>query len=521
MSARLPERRRLLQAAAVLAAAAAMPAWRVIAQPHFRKNPFSLGVASGYPQPEAVSLWTRLAPEPLQGGGMPEAAVPVRWEIAADERFRKIVSRGEVMAVPAFAHAVHVLATGLQPARHYWYRFHAGGSTSPVGRTRTAPAAEARNDRFTFAFASCQHYEHGFFAAYRDMARRDLDVVIHLGDYIYESSWGRRQFVRHHDAPEPYTLTDYRNRYALYKTDPHLQAAHAAFPWLVTWDDHEVDNDYANDRSQDLDPVGEFLQRRAAAYQAWYEHMPMPPGLYQGGPNMKIYGSHAFGQLAQLQLLDMRQYRDYHVCSRKSRGGGGNQVNIKDCPQLATPGRSLLGAVQERWLEHSLAASAGQWNIVAQTTLMAQADREPGPEKIVYTDGWDGYPLAREKLLRYLRDRKIRNPVVIGGDVHFASANDLRIDFDKPKTPAVAAEFVCTSISSFGPSRARVDAYLDENPHAKFANGTRRGYTHCVVTPKHWETVFMGVINPADEGSKVHELARCVVENGIPGTQRL
>lgn len=517
---KIPRRSFLLHSAA-LSAALALPAARVIAQPRFSGYPFTLGVASGYPQPDSVSLWTRLAPDPLNGGGMPAAPVTVRWEIAEDERFSRIAARGEAVAVPGFAHAVHVQAQGLRPARRYWYRFMAGDAVSATGRTATTPAPDEKNARYAFAFASCQHFEHGYFTAYRDMARRDLDAVIHLGDYIYEGSWGRRQYVRSHGSGETLTLDDYRNRYALYRTDRDLQAAHAAFPWLVIWDDHEVDNDYANDRSQDLDPARLFLERRAAAYQAWYEHMPLPPGSYSGGPNLKIHGTHVAGTLARIQLLDMRQYRDYHVCPRKTRGAGGNQINVAECPELATPGRSLLGAAQERWLEQALAESPARWNIIAQTTLMAQADREPGPDRVVYTDGWDGYPRAREKLLGYIAGKKIRNPVVIGGDVHFASANDLKLDFDKPKSPVVAAEFVCTSVSSFGPSRERVEAFLGENPHAKFANGARRGYSFCELTPKRCETAFIGVINPAEENTKAFEIARCVTEDGRPGTQRV
>ncbi len=513
-------RRDFLLRSAALSATLALPAPRVYAQPRFTQNPFSLGVASGYPQPDSVVLWTRLAPDPLHGGGMPPAAVNVRWEIAADEGFKKIVGRGDAVAVPAFAHAVHVNARGLQPARWYWYRFMVGDAVSPVGRTRTAPAAEDQHTPLAFALASCQHYEHGFFTAYRDMAQQKLDLVIHVGDYIYESSWGRRsEFVRYVSTPEPYTLDDYRNRYALYKTDLHLQAAHAACPWLVTWDDHEVDNDYANDRSQDLDAVDVFLRRRAAAYQAYYEHMPLPPGSYAGGPHMKIYGTQAMGALANIQMLDLRQYRDYHVCSRLGRGGG-NQVDVAECPELATPGRSLLGAAQERWLEQALTKSAARWNVIAQTTLMAQADREPGPERIVYTDGWDGYPRAREKLLGFIAERRIRNPVVIGGDVHFASANELKIDFDNEKSPIVASEFVATSISSFGPNHARIEALLSDNPHVKYANGSRRGYARCEVTPRRWETTFHAVVNPQDEHSKVFQLPGYVVEDGRAGPQR-
>lgn len=513
-------RRNFLLRSAALSAALALPTARVIAQPRFALNPFSLGVASGYPQPASVVLWTRLAPDPLNGGGMPDANVPVRWEIAADARFSKIVDRGEVLATPQFAHAVHVSARGLEPSRWYWYRFIAGDAVSTTGRTRTAPAADDARGKLAFAIASCQHYEHGNYAAYRDMAQQPLDFVIHVGDYIYEGSWGRRdRVVREHHSPEPYTLADYRNRYAQYKLDPQLQAAHAACPWLVTWDDHEVDNDYARDRSQDLDPVDAFLARRAAAYQAYYEHMPLPPGTWTGGPDMKIYGTHALGNLARIQLLDMRQYRDYHVCPRPGRGGG-NQVKVLECPERRQPGRSVLGALQEQWLESALTQSTAHWNIIAQTTLMAQAERGAADERMVHTDGWDGYPAAREKLLRFISERKIRNPVVIGGDVHFAMAGDLKVDFDKERSPVIASEFVGTSISSFGPSRARIEALLAANPHVKFANGARRGYAKFEVTPQRWETSFRAVVDIADAQSRVYELGRYVVEDRRPGPQQ-
>lgn len=513
-------RRTFLLRSAALTGALALPARHVIAQPRFARNPFTLGVASGDPLPDSVVLWTRLAPDPLGDGGMPQADIAVRWEIAADEGFKKIVRRGEVMATPALAHAVHVRAQGLAPSRWYWYRFIAGDAVSMTGRTRTAPAATDAGGRFAFAIASCQHYEHGHYAAYRDMAAQELDLVVHLGDYIYESSWGRRdRIVREHHTSEPYTLADYRRRYAQYKMDPQLQAAHAAFPWLATWDDHEVDNDYANDRSQDLDPPEAFLARRAAAYQAYYEHLPLPPGSWAGGTSMRIYGTHAFGRLLQLQLLDLRQYRDYHVCSRPNRGGG-NQVDVRDCPQRLQPERSLLGAEQERWLERALAASPAQWNVIAQTTLMAQSDRGPEDAQVVYTDGWDGYPAARERLLNYVAARRIRNPVVVGGDVHFAVAGDLKTDFEDERAPAVASEFVTTSISSYGPSAARMDVLRAKNPHVKFANGARRGYALFEVTSKRWETTFRGLADAADAQSRAFTTGRYVVEDGRAGVMR-
>jgi alkaline phosphatase D len=234
---------------------------------------------------------------------------------------------------------------------------------------------------------------------------------------------------------------------------------------------------------------------------------------------MKIYGTQAMGSIVRIQLLDMRQYRDYHVCSRKGRGGG-NQINVMECPERAEPGRSLLGRAQEQWLEQALVASPARWNVIAQTTLMAQADRGADNTRTVYTDGWDGYPAAREKLLKYIAERKVRNPVVLGGDVHFAAACDLKVDFDNERSPVVASEFVATSISSYGPSRARNETLLAKNPHVKFANSLRRGYAKYEVTPRRWETTFRGVYDAADPQSRVFDVGQYVVEDGRPGVQR-
>ena len=294
------DRRSFLQALSALGLSQAIPVRAQSEKPRFAEDPFRLGVASGYPQSGGMVLWTRLV------ANLETAIVPVRWEIADDEAMRKVVARGTAEAHPAWAHSVHVEVSGLEPDRWYWYRFYAGDAASPVARTRTAPVPGAPVSRLRFAFASCQHYEQGWFTAYRHMAADDLDLVVFLGDYIYESSWGR-EHVRKHNAPEPYTLDDYRARYALYKGDADLQAAHRAFPWIVTWDDHEVDNDYANDRPEDGMPAAQFLLRRAAAYKAYYEHMPLPAAMRPDGPDMRIYTRLAWGSLANFYLLDDRR----------------------------------------------------------------------------------------------------------------------------------------------------------------------------------------------------------------------
>src|SRR5512134_1390275 len=397
-------RRRFLQA---LAAAAVSPALPSSAQPpaRFASNPFALGVASGYPHPGGMVLWTRLL------GDFGPQDVAVRWEVGEDEAMRKIVASGSALAEGAWAHSARVEPKGLEPDRWYWYRFMAGDAVSPVARTRTAPRLDAGAALLRFAFASCQQYEQGYYGAHRHIAADAPDLVAFLGDYIYETSWGK-EHVRKHDAPEPYTLEDYRARYALYKSDPDLQAAHAACPWIVTWDDHEVDNDYADDRPEDGMPKEQFLLRRAAAYRAYFEHMPLPERMRPHGPDMRLYTQLGWGRLGRFYLLDDRQYRTWQACMRRDRSGGSNTVDVEACESLSASHRSMLGPAQERWLEGALAGSAARWNILAQQTRMAQFDQQPGPGRRAWTDGWDGYPAARRRLLEYVAGRRIANPVV-------------------------------------------------------------------------------------------------------------
>ena len=511
-------RRDFLQAFAALGAACASPALRAQGPLRFADDPFSLGVASGYPRPDGAVIWTRLAPDIAQAdGGLAPLAIPVRWEVARDEKFASIAASGNADALPEWAHAVHVEPTGLEADRWYWYRFIAGGAASPVGRLRTAPAADAGAARLRFAFASCQQYEQGWYGAYRHMQRDDLDLVVFLGDYIYESSWGR-EHVRKHGRAEPYTLDDYRARYALYKSDADLQAAHQAFPWIVTWDDHEVDNDYANDRPEDGMPAAQFLARRAAAYKAYYEHMPLPSAMRPDGPNMRIYTSLAWGRLAQFHVVDGRQYRAHQVCPAKP--GGSTVVDPEACKDIRDASRSLLGAAQEAWLARGFAASRAQWNILAQQTLMAQLDRKPGAGQRFWTDGWDGYPAARRRLLEAMVASKLANPVVIGGDVHMNFVADLKPDFDDENSPVVASEFCGTSITSQGPTQKSVDALLPENPHIKLARSEHRGYVRASVGGGRFSAELIALDTVKRQDPKASVLARFIVEDGRPGPQR-
>ena len=419
--------------------------------------------------------------------------------------------------MPDWAHSVHVTVDGLEPDRWYWYRFRVDGIASAAGRTRTAPAPAAMPDRLRFAIASCQQYEQGWYTAYRHLRADDPDLVVHLGDYIYESSWGRNH-VRKHNAPEPTKLSDYRVRHALYKTDPDLQAMHRSCPWIFTWDDHEVDNDYADSVSEEDDPPAEFMLRRAAAYRAWYEHMPLPSRAVPSGPYLQLYGRVGWGRLADFCVLDIRQYRSQQVCPRPGRAGG-NVVAPEACEARMAPGRTMLGAAQEAWLDRAWATTPARWNFVAQQTVMAQMDSKPGPGQTFFTDGWDGYPLARAQLLQGLVDRRVANPVVLGGDVHFHCVTDLKRDFDDERSPVVATEFVGTSITSQSRSQAETEKRLPDNPHVRYARSDYRGYTRFDLRPGRLAATLRGVESVRVPDAPALTLASFVVEDGLPGAK--
>jgi alkaline phosphatase D len=370
-----------------------------------------------------------------------------------------------------------------------------------------------------FAFASCQQYEQGYYGAHRRIAEDAPDLVAFLGDYIYEGSWGV-DHVRKHDAGETYTLDEYRRRYALYKSDPDLQASHAACPWIVTWDDHEVDNDYADDRPEDGMPKEQFLLRRAAAYQAYYEHMPLPERMRPRGPDMRIHTQLDWGSLARFYVLDDRQYRSWHSCRRPGRLGGSNTVDIEKCPRMFNPNRTMLGRAQERWLEGSLTESRARWNLLAQQTPMAQFDQKPGPGRRAWTDGWDGYPAARQRLLGFLAGQRIANPAVLGGDVHSFNIADLKLDFDDPKSAVVASEFVGTSITSQSWPQGRRDRYVADNPHIKLMDGRYRGYVRVEVTPGRMRADLRALESVKTREAACNTLASFVVEDGRAGAER-
>jgi alkaline phosphatase D len=514
-------RRRLMLQAAALAGAALTPA--AIAPRAFGNispdDPFTLGVASGEPTPDGVVIWTRLAPRPFDpDGGMRPEAVPVRWEVAEDAGFSRIVRRGRMLAGPAAGHSVHVEVDGLRPAREYWYRFTTAAGASPVGRTLTAPTAGADVDRLKIAFGSCQHYESGYYGAYRHMAEDHPDLVLFLGDYIYEGGPNPNAVLRQHKNREIFTVPDYRIRYATYKSDSLLQRAHAAAPWMVMWDDHEVDNDYAGDQSEHFNtdfPEGAagFLRRRAAAYQAYYEHMPLRRTAMPVGPDMLLYRTLDWGRLAQVQFADNRQYRSPRPCLTLADGFG---KAVPDCDDRHSPERSMLGMKQERWLLDTLAGSKAKWNVLAQQTLFAPLDVRAtvqGPS-MWNADNWDDAPATRERIVRRWTEAGVSNPFVLGGDIHTFAAAEVCAT---PDGPSVAPSFVGGSITSSGATAAASQHTMFVNPHIKLHNGQVRGYGRVEFERGVTRVTFRALDDVKREDSGISTLAAFALEDGRHG----
>jgi alkaline phosphatase D len=511
MRSRRISRRSFIVSGLALGGLTRSAAWMGGQSPRFTSSVFTLGVASGDPSPDGVVLWTRLATDPTAGGGMPPTPVDVQWEISRDDRFSTIVRRGVATASADWAHSVHVEVDGLDADRWYWYRFRVGDEHSLVGRTRTLPRSGAAVDRLRFAFASCQHYEMGYFTAYRHMAAEDLSLVFHLGDYIYEgaATSGR---VRQHVGPEIMTLDDYRNRHAQYRTDPDLQAAHAAFPFIVTWDDHEVDNNYAAMHHERGDPIDAFERRRAAGYQAYYEHMPLRTTSLPRRASLQLYRGFTYGSLASFHVLDTRQFRTDQPC------GDGSKA---PCAAVFDEKATLLGPEQERWLFERFNGSRTRWNVLPQQVMIAPVDREEGAGERLSMDQWSGYQAARTRLLQVLARRRLANPVVLTGDIHSNWVNDLKVDFLDPKSPVVATELVGTSIASGGDGvdvPPGLSSILAENPFVKFYN-EQRGYVVCDVTSKSLQADYRVLDYVSRPGSPRRTRASFVVEDGRPGAQ--
>ncbi|MET8664412.1 alkaline phosphatase D family protein [Streptomyces tendae] len=482
-------------------------------------DPFTLGVASGDPQPGSVLLWTRLAPVPYQAdSGLPAKRVEVSWEVALDERFRRVVRRGRATAHPEFHHTVHVEVDHLAPGHVYYYRFRAGRYVSPAGRTRTAPAQQSRVSDLTFGLVSCQKYDQGYYTAYKHLAQEDVDVVFHLGDYLYEyavnATGGSRAYpagtLPAHFNHETVTLEDYRLRYALYKSDPDLRAAHAAHPFVVTWDDHETENNYADETPENSVPPEEFLIRRAAAYRAYWENMPLRSPQLPDGADLKLYRRLHWGRLAQFDVLDTRQYR-----SNQAYGDGWQFPG----PESEDPSRTLTGDAQERWLINGWHRSNALWNVVPQQVTFAQRYNMTSTPSKVSMDSWDGYPASRERVLAGAQAAGIENLMVLTGDVHVSYGFDIKRDFDDPDSRTLGTEIVTTSITSGGDGSAKPsnwDTLMTANPHLKFFNGLR-GYATVALGRESARADFKTVSHVSTEGAALTTAGSFVTEAGEPG----
>jgi alkaline phosphatase D len=470
-------------------------------------DPFTLGVASGDASVGSVVLWTRLAPDPLAGGGMPADAIEVTWEVARDEAFGDIVATGTELARPEHGHSLHVRAE-LDPG-WWFYRFRVGGYTSPVGRTQRAPSMTAEPEAVRFASANCQNYQNGYYTAHRDIADQQPDFVVWLGDYIYEGASrpvDGNDVVRSHDGTdEVRTLEQYRNRYARYRSDTNLQAAHAACPWYVIWDDHEVENNYAGLVPERPEDAEGFAERRQAAYQAWWEHMPVDLPAPDGSAEFRIYRGFRWGSLLDLALLDGRQYRTDQAC-------GDTTLNVEPaCAETFDEDRTMLGSEQEAWLLDTLGGEApAVWNVIGNQTVFG--DLMLG-EAVLNYDQWDGYPLQRNRILEQLSARDVSNLVVLTGDIHFAGTGNLRVGERGTGTP-IGVEFVATSISSGGLVNPAVTEVLVAFPDIVDVELEHRGYILHTVTPEQWRADYRMVETVKTEDAPLYTHAVYVVDVG-------
>ncbi len=532
---------------------------------------FPLGVASGDPDHESVILWTRLVEDPLTGRGPRAEHIPLRWEVALDPGMHHVVKSGVTLAREKDGHAVRVLANGLPVNAWLYYRFSGLGRfashSSRIGRTRTFPPVGprgkwqgqsleyCRSEETRFAVVSCQNYVQGYYPAWDDIAKQDVDFIVHTGDYIYEGSGGSNALLpgREHLGPEIFSLSDYRNRYALYRLDANLQEAHARFPFIVTWDDHELDNNYAAKVAEEGAPYtgAEFLKRRKNAYRVYAESMPIRSITTAGWQQteyrgwLPIFRNVEFGDLAKFHVLDTRQYRTDQPAGD---GFGSTETALDpasaalieavfgetlfDADGINDPSATLLGTWQGTWLYRNLAASKARWNVLAQQVMMmpwnlretallnvAAAELPEGfpvdkdtllgligqVDNFLNVDAWDGYAAAQGRMLKLLDHLRPNGPVVLTGDIHSAWGAELLADFSDPANADVlAAEFVCTSISSTflaadpRPTDFIVRAGIPQNPHIKYFNGLFRGYCLCEVDENRWRTLFRAVGSPAD-----------------------
>lgn len=499
-------------------------------------SPFRHGIASGDPLPDAVVLWTRVTPtERSTPGSGRGPAVSVRWDVALDDSFTRVVRSGTFATDAGRDHTVKLDATGLEPGTSYYFRFALGGEVSPVGRTRTAPAPGSTPERLRFGVVSCANWQAGWFSSYRHLADRgDLDAVIHLGDYLYEYQPGKYSYghhnedIRRHDPPrEIVTLRDYRRRHAQYKTDRDLQALHAAVPFIVTWDDHEVaDGSWARGAYEhQAGREGSYARRVRAAQRAYDEWMPVRiSGTARAGDGTKIYRRLQFGQLVDLSMLDLRSHRSKRVAD--------------DDPSINDPGRTITGEHQLAWLAGNLATSPCRWKLVGNPVMITPVRLPPRPAAEEFalsqtvsftplrsaapnTDEWDGYPSDRRRLLGQVEADGTPDVVFLTGDVHTAWANEV----PGPSGSPVATELVCSSITSnnvddFIGSRPRTvslaleAAIQGENPHVRFVNLDDHGYCVLDVTPSRVQMDWYAVEDRRDPRSGTRRLSSWAVRSG-------
>ncbi|VVE28860.1 alkaline phosphatase D family protein [Pandoraea commovens] len=480
---------------------------------HGTRFPFS--VASGDPTADAVVLWTRLARDTVDTGPVASTPVNVEWMVATDRRMTKVVRRGVAVAQPMYGHSVHVDVAGLAPDREYWYAFRCGNELSPVGRTRTLPSERADISRFRFNVVSCQNWEQGYFDAYDGMAADDPSFVMHVGDYIYDVSRGGG--VRDHERRAlPMTLDDYRRRHALYKTDAALRRAHETFPFILTLDNHDGLEDNTTDVAQ--------LNRRAAAYQAWYEFQPVRYAPLPASPAMQIQRGYDIGNLMRLTIPDTRQFRDSETpCASVSDSKFAFGVYEQACKANDAPERSMLGAGQELWLKDRLQNTPAQWNVIASTVKMTPFDMRHNDALYRYLQSWDGYPAERNRILDQITAARVPNPVSLSGDIHsYMISSVVRNVGDDPRT-APMTELVGTSISAQWPEPLDkpMAQGLPLNPHVNYYESQRRGYMRCTVTRDSLLTDLRTIDFTDKPGGTVRTSKRFVVENGKTGAQEI
>ena len=498
---------------------------------------FRHGVASGDPLPHAVVLWTRVTPtEASRPGSGRGPRVSVRWEVATDRRFRNVVRHGRFATGPSRDHTVKVDVTGLEPATWYHYRFHLDGATSRVGRTRTAPAHDATPDHLRFGVVSCANLQAGWFSAYRGLAARDdLHAVVHLGDYVYEYGPGEygygqsdKDIRSHQPAHEMVSLADYRQRHAQYKRDGDLQDLHAKYPWIVTWDDHEVaDNQWKHGAVNHNAGEGPYLARRARAHRAYDEWMPARlDGTAALRDGDRLFRRLRFGRLAELSLLDLRSYRDRQVETTPTA------VPDPD-PATSDPDRTITGRQQMDWLKQSLGRDRAQWKIVGNPVMIAPVDfgalphdaiaaihqvtGETGPaDGAPYnSDQWDGYTDDRREVFAHIRKERVQDALFITGDIHSGWAAELPYDASTyPVGDSAGVEFVCTSVTSnnlkdiTGTPARTTSVPVEEtikanNRHVKYLDFDSHGFSVLDVTAKRAQMDWFVIGDRADRGTPI------------------